>query len=229
MLIIPAIYVANGRAVSHYKGESDQEIVFSKDPLNIARVFKKQGATVLHFVDLDGNKTVAASIVKNTGFRVQYACKISSIDQIKELFGLGIYVVSLDQSSENLIPAALKEFGPEKIFFTIRSQRNLVEDKNGVEVFHYGADIAKLEIKNIITSDKKAEGSLHPNFDEVERLILSTKGAARIFAFGGIGSVKDLEILKNTGAYGAIVSRAFLENQLSLAECLRRFSPGIGV
>lgn len=227
MLIIPAIYLSGGNAVSQYKGEKDQLTVLTRDPFSSAKKFEKNGAKIIHLVDLDGgnelNASVAKSIAKHTSLKVWYADGISSSKDMEEIFSARIFAISLNQFTEKLVPSALKCFGADKILFTIRAQRNVIEDKPGFEVFHYGQDLVKLGIKNIIFRDTKVEGSFHPNFDEVEKLVLAAQGKADIFAFGGIGAEDDLEIMQRTGAKGVIISRAFFENRLSLAECVRRF------
>lgn len=229
MIIIPAIYLSGGNAVSHYKGETAQSIVLSRDPLRSAREFEKQGARIIHLVDLDAtdggsdaNQKIAKTIAKNTKLHVQYAEGVSSLDHIESLLSAGVARVSLNQFSENLISEALKRFGPEKILFTIRAQRNIVEGRPGLEVFHYGKDLTDKGITQIIFRDIKVEGSFHPNFDEVERLILGCP--AKIYAFGGIGNMDDLEILQRTGAAGAIISRAFFERRLLFKECFSKFN-----
>lgn len=231
MLIIPAIYLSEGSAVSQYKGEKDQLTVLTRDPFSAAKRFEKNGAKIIHLVDLDAdgggselNKSVAKSIAKHTSLKVWYADGISSMKDMEEFFNAGIDVISLNQFTENLVPSALQKFGADKIFFTIRAQRNVIEGKPGVEVFHYGQDLVKLGIKNIIFRDTKVEGSFHPNFDEIERLGLAAQGKADIFAFGGIGAEDDLEIMQRTGAKGVVISRAFFENRLSLQECVSKFA-----
>ena len=57
---------------------------------------------------------------------------------MEESFNAGISAISLNQFTENLVPSALQKFGADKIFFTIRAQRNVIEGKPGVEVFITG-------------------------------------------------------------------------------------------
>ncbi|MBI4994156.1 hypothetical protein HZC21_00720 [Candidatus Peregrinibacteria bacterium] len=235
MLIIPAIYLSGGNAVSRYKGEKEQLTVLTRDPFSAVKKFEKQGAKIIHLVDLDAkdggselNKSIAKSIVQKTSLKVWYADGVSSIKDIGKLLDAGIAAVSLNQFAENLAAEAIQKFGADKIFFTIRAQRNIIEGKPKLEVFHYGQDLVELGLKNIIFRDTKVEGSFHPNFDEIERLVLGCKAetghcTAKIFAFGGIGAIDDIEILKRTGAAGVIISRAFFENRFSLSECIQRF------
>lgn len=228
MLIIPALYLSQGQCVSHYKGEARQKTILSRDPLASARNFKKQGATRIHLVDLDAtdggnqaNLNIAKLIANTTDLFVQYAEGVSSHKILEDLFSSGIAYVCLNQFSENLLAQALARFGSEKIFFTIRAERDLVLGMQRLSVVDYARDLVEKGVTQIIFRDMKTEGTMHPNFDEIERLILGTP--AKIFSFGGVGSRPDLEILERTGASGVLISRAFFEGRLSVRECVERF------
>lgn len=254
MKIILAIYLSQGKAVSHYKGELGQETVLSRDPLKSVQAFADEGISAVHFVDIDGsaaNCEVAKKIAQKTSLRpsrnsakqltlrpseakggvtlkISYAKDIATLDEIASLFENGVHYISLTQTSEQLVPEALKRFGPDRIFFTIRTQRHVIEGKPGLEVMDYGRNLAALGVTHIILRDMKAEGTFHPNFDEVERLVIGTGATcAKIFAFGGIGSMEDLEIMEKTGAAGVMISRAFFESKLRARKCVERFENNI--
>lgn len=228
MLIIPAIYLSGGQVVSHYKGERDQAKVMSRDPLYAARDFEREGATMLHVVDLDAGSAsgaahfeMLAQIKQKTKLSLWYADGITDLSEMTALFEAGVSKISLNQDSEALLAAALKQFGAERVSFTIRTERHLIPGKPGVEVVDYGREIAENGVAEIIFRDIKSEGTMHPNFDEVDRLILGT--TAKIYSFGGAGSMDDLDILQRTGVAGVMISRAFFEGRLSLRACLAKF------
>ena len=56
MNIYPAIDLMSGECVRLYQGRYDQVTVYENNPVRLAEVFAKQGASVLHIVDLDGAK-----------------------------------------------------------------------------------------------------------------------------------------------------------------------------
>ncbi len=199
MLIIPALYLSHGNCVSQYKGERGQSVILSRDPLRSAREFEKQGARTIHLVDADAsdgggeeNRRISKIIAKNTALEVQYAEGISSYEMLKQLLESGIVRVSLNQFSEKLLEQALIEFGPDKIHFTIRAERDSISGKFHVNVLDYAKDITKKGVTTIIFRDTLAEGTFHPNFDEVDRLVLGT--SAHIFPLGACGSMSDLEL-----------------------------------
>src|ERR1700684_1746868 len=54
MLVIPAIDIRHGNCVRLYQGKEDQETVYWKSPVEMARIWFTRGATLLHVADLDG-------------------------------------------------------------------------------------------------------------------------------------------------------------------------------
>ena len=54
MTIFPAIDLRGGKCVRLFKGDFDQETVFSDQPAEVAQQWQAQGAQFLHLVDLDG-------------------------------------------------------------------------------------------------------------------------------------------------------------------------------
>ena len=54
MIILPAIDIRNGKVVRLLKGDFTKETVYSGDPVNMAIRWEREGARMLHIVDLDG-------------------------------------------------------------------------------------------------------------------------------------------------------------------------------
>lgn len=225
MLIIPALYLVDGRCVSPYKGDESNLTVFSANPLQDAKRFLKQGAT--HILVMDGNKSpdaskknrlIAEQIIKNTDLKVIFADGVKSLDEVAELLDMGVAHIALGDVARPFLSAALSRFGDDKIWFLIRGERNLIRDERQTDVLDYGKEISDMGVHTIVFWDTKTEGTFHPNFDEVDRLILGTP--ANIIAFGGIGSMSDITLLKKTGAAGVIISRALFEHRISLSDCV---------
>ena len=54
MLIVPAVDIRNGQAVRLTRGDPEQAVVYSSDPVEAARLWVEKGAARIHVVDLDG-------------------------------------------------------------------------------------------------------------------------------------------------------------------------------
>ena len=74
MKILPAIDLRGGKAVRLLRGEYDNMTVYGENPLEVALSFKKDGASNLHVVDLDGalsgntdNFDMIIKIIKESG------------------------------------------------------------------------------------------------------------------------------------------------------------------
>ena len=79
MKIFPAIDLYDKKAVRLYKGDYAQMVVYSDNPIEIARDFEKSGAKFVHLVDLEGAKdgtTPNLEIVKDIAQNTSLFCEI---------------------------------------------------------------------------------------------------------------------------------------------------------
>lgn len=234
MEIIPAIYIQKGQCVSWYKGyDNEQKKIYPQSPLNIARFFAGESAKKLQIIDLDGstqgtiiNHKIITRIRKEVQLEIQVGGGIRTTAEIKELFDLGINRIILGYSAFPIIRTTLKKYGPDKILAGIKAKDEIVktDHKLGkpVSIFNYAEDLIKIGVKNIIYKNLETEGTLYPQYDEAERLKLLTK--VNIYLSGGIGQMKDLEILQKVGLKGVIISKAFMEGKLDLMKCLLKYT-----
>ena len=79
MKVIPAIDLMDGQVVRLVQGRPENKTVYSNNPLEIAQKWEKQGADMLHIVDLDAtlslgtNLELIKKITKNVSIPVQVA------------------------------------------------------------------------------------------------------------------------------------------------------------
>ncbi|EMO64524.1 histidine biosynthesis domain protein [Leptospira borgpetersenii serovar Pomona str. 200901868] len=78
MIIIPAIDLFDNCAVRLFKGNYKEKKIYSSEPWKLAEGFAKNGATLLHLVDLNGarnqlgiNEDSILKIRKTTSLKVQ--------------------------------------------------------------------------------------------------------------------------------------------------------------
>ena len=53
MKVIPAIKLKEGKVVRLYKGDPEKKTIYSDNPIEIAKKWEKEGADMIHLVDLD--------------------------------------------------------------------------------------------------------------------------------------------------------------------------------
>ncbi|MBU1614722.1 1-(5-phosphoribosyl)-5-((5-phosphoribosylamino)methylideneamino)imidazole-4-carboxamide isomerase, partial [bacterium] len=175
MLVIPAIDLKEGKVVRLFKGEFDKETIYSENPVDVAKGWVSQGASLIHLVDLDGarlgrpqNLEAIKNIVRNVDVSFELGGGIRNIETIREILGLGIDRVILGSAAlydQDLIEKALEEFSDEKIIVGIDAKDGMVATKGWIEVSEEKAvDLAlrvqSLGIKEVIYTDISRDGTL---------------------------------------------------------------------
>ena len=234
MQIIPAIDIRNGKCVRLTQGDYHKEIIYNADPAVVAKQFEKDGATMLHIVDLDGakdgtvtNLEVIKNILKEITIPIELGGGIRDKKTVKKLIEIGVSRVILGTVAlENK-----KEL--KNIPNTYASQIAIALDsKNGrlmkkgwlidgnAEILQTAKMLEELGVQRFIFTDITKDGTLtHPNYNDMKRLIDSLKSP--IIASGGISTVSAIQKLKKIGAEGAILGKALYENTISIKEAIR--------
>lgn len=233
MIIIPSIYILDGKVVALYKGSFEQMEHYSETPLEMALKFEKHGADKLYLVDLNGKKEgglaqgeVVREIVERVGIPVILEDGLLSMESLARAFETGVAQVVLRSPTIEFVKEALAKYGPEKIIVQLYSRKDeLIEKRQPkfegdyTDVVDYAEKLVPLGVKYIIYKDVLKEGVLiHPNYDEIDRLNLVVGGDFVIYCAGGISDVRHLKILEESGAEGAIIGKAFYEHLLTVEE-----------
>ena len=99
MRLYPAIDIKDGQCVRLKKGLFNEVTVYSDKPYEIAKSFEESGAQFIHTVDLDGalkghgvNAETIKKIVSSVNIPVQMGGGIRTLENIKEVLDLGVYL-----------------------------------------------------------------------------------------------------------------------------------------
>jgi phosphoribosylformimino-5-aminoimidazole carboxamide ribotide isomerase len=237
MLIFPAIDLKDGCVVRYVQGKLDKK-VYSRDAVKTAKHWVKQGAGVLHVVDLDGaftgeqkNLSLVKSVVENVDVPVQFGGGVRKIETIKKALDFGVWRVVLGTKAvedKNFLKKAFKVFG-DRIIVSIDARGGIVLTKGwksitkGTDAIKFGLALKKLGFKELIYTDTQKDGTLSgPNIAGVKSLLKET--GLGIIASGGISSLEDIHRLKELekkGLVGVIVGKALYEGRFTLKEALK--------
>jgi len=237
MLIIPAIDLRGGRVVRLFQGKFDQEKIYSKDPVKVAKHWARQGAKFLHIVDLDGassgvskNLEVLKEIITQVGVPLEFGGGVRSMETISGLLGMGVERVVLGTRAVNeakFLKKAWKKFG-EKIIVSIdaRGEKVLTQGWNRAAsktTLDFAKELKEVGFKQLIYTDVSRDGALAgPNIPGIKELI--SKTGLNVIASGGVADLKDLVKLKSLqkkGLSGVIIGKALYEGKFTLAEALK--------
>ena len=235
MRIIPAIDIIDGKCVRLTQGDYAQKVIYSEDPLEMARSFEDAGLTHLHLVDLDGAKNgkvtnwnVVEAIAKNTKLKVDFGGGIKTRDEVNKLLAAGVEQVNLGSIAvhePDKVIAWMEEFGADSIILSADVKNEFIsingwQDKSTINIVTFLRDYVHRGIVNVTCTDISTDGMLTgPNFELYEKLLLSFPQLI-VIASGGVSCVDDLIELKRIGVDGVIVGKAIYEGKITLEELI---------
>ena len=239
MIIIPAIDLKGGRCVRLFQGEMDQETVYFEDPLEAARHWIDEGATIIHIVDLDGavkgrpvHTRQVEAICRETTLAVEFGGGLRSLGAVKAAFELGIARVVIGTAAYN--DAGFLRFSCEqfrgRIVVGIDARKGKVAVKGWTETTAMDAvELAKRceqdGASRIIYTDISRDGTGGGvNVDETLKIARAV--SIPVIASGGVASLEDLRTLaplENEGVEGVVVGRALYAGAFTLREATTVF------
>ncbi len=237
MIIFPAIDIRGGKCVRLFKGDFQQETVFSDSPADTARKWQSQGAEYLHLVDLDGalagssqNLAAIEEILKVVDIPTELGGGIRSMEQIDKLLSLGITRVILGSvavKNPDLVREACTKYG-ERIVVGIDAKDGIVAvegwgESGNIGVVELAQKMKDAGVKTIIYTDISRDGTL--SGVNVEATIkLAQESGVKIVASGGVKSLEDIKALKKqeaVGIEGVIAGKSIYMGTLDLAAAIK--------
>lgn len=237
MKLYPAIDIKNGQCVRLRQGKFDDVIIYSNNPVDIAKEWEACGASFIHLVDLDGalcghavNAEVIRKIASTVNIPVEVGGGIRNIKDIEDVLALGVSRVIIGTKAvenPNFIKEAIDKFGADKIVAGVDAKDGLVaihgwEKVSNIKAVDLCMEMKKLGIKTIIYTDISKDGMLSgPNVYQTK--LLSDQTGLDIIASGGVSGLKDLELVDEAGIHGAIIGKALYEKKIDLRQAVAMF------
>ena len=243
--LLPAVDVADGKAVRLVQGEAGTETTYG-DPLEAALAWQREGAEWIHLVDLDAafgrgsNRELIADVVRKMDVQVELSGGIRDDDSLTAALATGCARV-------NLGTAALEDPAWSAKVVAEHGERVAVGlDVRITEVGHRlaargwtrdGGDLWDVLDRlnsdgctRYVVTDVSKDGTLRgPNLRLLRDVCARTK--APVIASGGVSSVEDLRrlaALEESGVEGAIVGKALYANAFTLSDALSAVRPSAG-
>ncbi|MBI3653533.1 MAG: 1-(5-phosphoribosyl)-5-[(5-phosphoribosylamino)methylideneamino]imidazole-4-carboxamide isomerase [Acidobacteria bacterium] len=238
MQIIPAIDLKNGRCVRLVEGREDSAKVYDRDPLEVARSYERDGATLIHIVDLDGaflgaasaNQKIIRQITQAISVPVEVGGGVRSLADVENLIdNIGaqfVIIGTIAVEQPDLVAEAVERFR-EAIVIGIDARGTAVAVRGWTATTTIDAlDLAKqmtaLGVQRIIYTDITRDGKLQGVNVELTRQVALASGA-RVTASGGVATLDDLTRLLAVEADGVdavIIGKALYEQRFTLSGAL---------
>ncbi len=239
MIIIPAIDLKHGCCVRLFQGEMDHETVYFENPLEAARHWVNEGATLIHIVDLDGavegrpvHIREIEEICRRTNLAVELGGGLRSIEAVEAAFELGVTRVVIGTAAYNdadFLRALCRNFAGQ-IVVGIDARVGKVAVKGWKETTPMEAvELAKRceqdGASRIIYTDISRDGTrAGVNLDETLKIARAV--TIPVIASGGVATLEDIKRLiplKDEGVEGVVVGRALYAGAFTLQEARNVF------
>lgn len=236
MLIIPAIDIRGGKCVRLFQGDYNRETVYGDSPAEQAVRWEKEGAHIIHLVDLDGAKAkqpVNLDAVREICSAVHIPCElgggIRTLEDARKAFDAGVYRIILGTvACENpkLAKEFVSEFTAERVVVGIDARGGCVAvngwlENSGVDAYELVLTLQEMGVTRFIYTDIATDGALSgPNCDAIAALC-SRVPRCGVITSGGISSARDitaLRELRKNNLEGAIVGKALYDGKTTYRE-----------
>ena len=230
LLIIPAIDIRGGRCVQMVQGV--EGFSYSDDPVEMARLWRKENAKSLHVTDIDGaleghvvNVDPIRRMVGTVDIPVELGGGLRSFDAVKQAFDHGVYRVLISTmliERPDEAKRVVETFGPSKVVLGIDALNGIVathgwKQSSGLTALTVALNAKALGFKRVVYTDIKLDGTLRGINLKVLRE-LAEKSGMRVTCAGGVSGLEDLLHVQELEKYGVdsvIIGRALYENKFS--------------
>jgi len=232
MQIIPAIDLWSNNVVRLYRGDPHQSKVYSTNPVEMALKWEKDGAKVLHLVDLTAafgtgdHLGVIEEILDTVKIPVQVGGGIRSIERARELVDMGAarIIVGTRSIEEEFLNGLIDEVGAHKLAVGVDTINGIVAVKGWTAKTDLRGDdfvayLAQKGIEWIIYTDISRDGTMQgPNIGAMQNF-KDLKGV-NFIASGGVSSLDDLKRLKEEAPFvwGVIAGKSLYEHAFTVKE-----------
>jgi phosphoribosylformimino-5-aminoimidazole carboxamide ribotide isomerase len=228
MLIIPAIDIKEGKCVRLTRGDFSQKKIYLDNPRDMAIIWRKQNAKMLHVVDLDAaltgemvNFEKIREIVTELDIPVQVGGGIRSVDAVKRYLDIGVSRVVIGSAAvtnPKLVEEVLKIYQPSKIVVGIDAENGIPKIKGWTEScnlkdYDLALQMKAMGIERVIYTDISRDGMMQGfGYESTKRF--AERAGMKITASGGVTSSEDmrkLDTLKPYGVDSVIIGKALYE------------------
>ncbi|PLK58206.1 1-(5-phosphoribosyl)-5-[(5-phosphoribosylamino)methylideneamino]imidazole-4-carboxamide isomerase [Candidatus Palibaumannia cicadellinicola] len=247
-MIIPALDFIDGTVVRLHQGDYQQQRSYGNNPQLRIHDYLRDGAEVLHLVDLNGarnplarqNKLLTSLLADCAPAQVQIGGGIRSAADVEALLKAGanrVVIGSIAVKKPQEVQQWFKRFGPDALVLAL-DVRIDVDGKRWVAINGWMENSGvmleqvinqysqRVGLKNILCTDISRDGTLSGMNIELYQSLCSDWPSIAFQSSGGIGSLKDIAKLRPSGVKGVIIGRALLEDKFTVAEAIACWQNG---
>ena len=232
--VFPAIDLRGGKVVRLSQGDPGRQTTYGDDPRRWAERWKAEGAEWLHVINLSGafdedarlNLKALGSIL-TVGLRVEFGGGIRDEETVRIPLEMGVERVFLGTAAIQtpaLVDWAIATYGAARIAGDIGARAGKVTVKGWQEatdltVLEAGQRLRSQGVEWCVLTDVSRDGvSTGVNVESAVELQKAT--GLKMVASGGVSTLDDVRLARESGLAGIIIGRALYEGKISLREAL---------
>jgi phosphoribosylformimino-5-aminoimidazole carboxamide ribotide isomerase len=225
MKVIAAVDIMGGSVVRLVRGNPDDKVEYSNDPIETARKWEIVGADMLHIVDLDAafstgsNSELIAKLSQAVRIPLQIAGGIRSLEKAEEMLSMASRVVigTMAYREPEVIRKLVKK-NADRVTISVDQIDGMVmvkgwKESTGITVADAISQFLAIGVNEFLLTSIDRDGTLQgPDIKTLADAAVS----ARIIASGGISSIEDVIKIRSAGCSSVIIGKAMYDGKVSI-------------
>lgn len=225
MKVIAAVDIMGGSVVRLVRGNPDDKVEYSNDPVETARKWESVGADMLHIVDLDAafstgsNSELIAKISQAVRIPLQIAGGIRSLEKAEEMLSMASRVVigTMAYREPEVVRKLVKK-NADRVTISVDQMDGMVmvkgwKESTGTTVADAISQFLAIGVDEFLLTSIDRDGTLQgPDIKTLADAAVS----ARIIASGGISSIEDVIKIRSAGCSSVIIGKAMYDGKVSI-------------
>ena len=225
MKVIAAVDIMDGRVVRLVRGNPDDKVEYSNNPVETARKWETVGADMLHIVDLDAafstgsNSELITKISQSVRIPLQVAGGIRSLEKAEEMLSMASRIVigTMAYREPGIIRKLVKK-NADRVTISVDQIDGMVmvrgwKESAGTTVADAISQFLAIGVDEFLLTSIDRDGTLQgPDIKTLADAAMS----ARIIASGGISSIEDVIKIRSTGCSSVIIGKAMYDGKVSI-------------
>ncbi len=229
MKIIPAIDLMDGQVVRLVQGKPENKTVYSNNPQEIAKKWEKQGADMLHVVDLDAtlqrgtNLSLIQKITKEISIPVQVAGGLRDESIINAVLDFADRIVlgTLAFKEKDLVIGLGKKFEQNRLVISADHNNGKIvingwTQGTAINLLDAVQDYSNSKFSEFLITNISRDGMMQG--PDLQNLAAACAQNVNVIASGGISKPSDVSDVKRCNAYGVILGKALYEGKITIEE-----------
>lgn len=218
-----------GQVVRLVQGKPQNKTVYSDKPQEIAKRWEKDGADMLHIVDLDAtlqrgsNLNLIRRITQHVSIPIQVAGGLRTETLINDALDFADRVVigTIAFKNEELAKSLMKKFGSNRIVISVDHNDGIIvingwQQQTTTKLLDAISKFARKDFTEFLVTNVSHDGTLLG--PDTKTLTEACKVGKNVIASGGISGPEDISKVKECNAYGVILGKALYDGKISIQE-----------